>query len=68
MDRSETQFVMPQHFQLQPPDVEEVVVDPRVAPLLPGRQVARVLGLSVHLAHKPRRCKKYLDLSDYVVL
>ena len=46
----------------QLPDVEEVaVVDPRVAPLLPGRQVASVFGLSVHLPHKPYRSEKYLE-------
>ena len=49
----------------QLPDVEEVaVVDPRVAPLLPGRQVASVFGLSVHLPHKPCKREKYLDLHD----
>ena len=46
----------------QLPDVEEVaVVDPRVAPLLSGRQVASVFGLSVHLPHKPCKRQKYLE-------
>ena len=53
----------------QLPDVEYVaVVDPRVAPLLPGRQVASVFGLSVHLPHKPCKREKYLDPSDNVLL
>ena len=53
----------------QLPDVEYVaMVDPRVAPLLPGRHVARVFGLSVHLPHKPYRSEKYLEPSDNVLL
>ena len=53
----------------QLPDVEEVaVVDPRVAPLLPRRHVASVLGLSVHLPHKPCKREKYLEPSGYVLL
>ena len=55
----------------QLPNVEYVaMVDPRVAPLLPGRHVARVLGLSVsvHLPHKPCKREKYSDPSGYVLL